>query len=220
LAKSKEYKILYEHNPIQVEVSEALNEKREPVKKYKIKGIFSTIGERNRNGRIYPKEIWEREVTKYQSTLKSGSINRLMEWQHPERANVDPMEAVGAMDKLYIEGDYVMGEATLLDNAKANQLKTLIDNGIKISVSSRGVGSVRNGVVDNFNLITYDIVDTPSDYNATMQGTAIYESRASFRKKRNGDFEEVGTSSDMSSITSNEKSKIAEKQILEFIKSL
>jgi len=57
-----------------------------------------------------------------------------------------------------------------LDNPKANQLKTLIDNGIKISVSSRGVGSVKNGVVENFKLVTYDVVASPSDYNASMNG--------------------------------------------------
>ena len=63
-----------------------------------------------------------------------------------------------------------MGEAVLLDNPKANQIKTLIDNGIKISVSSRGTGSVKNGVVENFKLVTYDLVSAPSDYNASMNG--------------------------------------------------
>ena len=63
-----------------------------------------------------------------------------------------------------------MGEATLLDNEQARQLKSLIDNGIKLSVSSRSLGSVKNGIVEDFKLITYDVVDTPSDYNATMNG--------------------------------------------------
>ena len=139
-------------------------------KKYKIKGVFSTIGEKNRNGRIYPRELWETEVSKYQSNFESGSINTLMEWEHPARTNVDPMEAVAKITKLKIKDKYVMGEAVLLDNAKANQLKSLIDNGVNISVSSRGVGSVKNGVVENFKLVTYDVVAAPSDYNATMNG--------------------------------------------------
>ena len=63
-----------------------------------------------------------------------------------------------------------MGEAVLLDNPQANQLKSLIDNGVKISVSSRGIGSVKNGIVESFKLITYDVVPNPSDYNATMNG--------------------------------------------------
>lgn len=139
-------------------------------RKYKIKGIFSTIGERNRNGRIYPRDLWETEITNYQSNFESGSINTLMEWEHPARTNVDPMEAVAKITSLKIKDKYVMGEAVLLDNTKANQLKSLIDNGVKISVSSRGVGSVKNGVVENFKLVTYDVVAAPSDFNATMNG--------------------------------------------------
>lgn len=139
-------------------------------KKYKIKGIFSTINTKNRNGRIYPEKLWKEQVAKYQDVISSGSINTLMEYEHPARSNVDPMEAVAKINKLYIEGKYVMGEAVLLNNAKANQLKSLIDNGVKISVSSRGVGSVVDSVVKDFNLITYDIVSNPSDYNATMNG--------------------------------------------------
>ena len=149
------------------EINEATGEVE---KKYKIKGVFSTINTKNRNGRIYPEKLWKEQVEKYQDVIKSGSINTLMEYEHPARSNVDPMEAVAKINKLYIEGQYVMGEAVLLNNAKANQLKSLIDNGVKISVSSRGVGSVVDSVVKDFNLITYDIVSNPSDYNATMNG--------------------------------------------------
>jgi len=139
-------------------------------KKYKIRGTFSTIGEKNRNGRIYPRELWESEISKYQENFNTGSINTLMEWEHPARTSVDPMEAVAKITKLAIKDRYVIGEAVLLDNPKANQLKSLIDNGIMISVSSRGVGSVKNGIVENFKLVTYDIVSAPSDFNASMNG--------------------------------------------------
>lgn len=173
-------KLLYEYHDANVLIEESVNDKKEKVKKYKIAGIFSTIGEKNRNGRIYPKELWESNVKKYQDVIKSGSINRLCEWEHPERGTVDPMEAVAAINKLEINGKYVMGEATLLDNPRANQLKSLIDNGIKLSVSSRGSGRVKNGIVESFDLITYDLVSAPSDYNATMEGTSIYESQKEF----------------------------------------
>ena len=149
------------------EINEATGEVE---KKYKIKGIFSTINTKNRNGRIYPEKLWKEQVEKYQDVIASGSINTLMEYEHPARSNVDPMQAVAKINKLYIDGKYVMGEAVLLNNTKANQLKSLIDNGVKISVSSRGVGSVVDSVVKDFNLITYDIVSNPSDYNATMNG--------------------------------------------------
>ena len=155
----------------ELEVTEQVNEATgNTEKKYKIKGIFSTIGEKNRNGRIYPKQLWESEISSYQDNFTNGSINTLMEWEHPSRTNVDPMQAVAKIESLKIEGNYVMGEAVLLNNEKAQQLKSLIDNGIKISVSSRGVGNVRNGIVEDFKLITYDLVSDPSDYNATMNG--------------------------------------------------
>lgn len=152
---------------IETELNEATGKEQ---KKYKIRGIFSTIGEKNRNGRVYPRKIWEEEVSKYQKVIESGSMNTLMEWEHPPRTNVDMMEAVQKITELRIDGSYVHGEAVLLDNAKANQIKSLIENGIKISVSSRGVGSVKEGIVDKFKLITYDLVSEPSDYNQTMNG--------------------------------------------------
>ena len=158
----------------ELEVSEQVNEATgNTEKKYKIKGIFSTIGEKNRNGRIYPRPIWESEISNYQENFENGSINTLMEWEHPSRTNVDPMQAVAKIESLKIEGNYVIGEAVLLNNEKAQQLKSLIDNGIKISVSSRGVGNVRNGIVEDFKLITYDLVSDPSDYNATMNGVCV-----------------------------------------------
>lgn len=139
-------------------------------KKYKIKGIFSTIGEKNRNGRIYPPEIWKSQVDEYQKEIEKGTNNCLMEFEHPARSKVDIMEAVARITKLFIDKNHVIGEAVLLDNPKANQLKSLIDNGVKLSVSSRGAGSVVDSIVRNFHLITYDIVSEPSDYNATMNG--------------------------------------------------
>lgn len=139
-------------------------------RKYYIRGIFSTIGQKNRNGRIYPLSEWQKAVDKYQENFTNGTFNTLMEWEHPARNTVDPMQAVAKINKLFIEGDYVIGEAVLLNNEKANQLKTLIDNGIKISVSSRGTGMVQGGIVSDYELITYDLVSEPSDYNATMNG--------------------------------------------------
>lgn len=161
-------KLMFDTNQITVE--QELNESSE--KKYVIKGIFSSPGQRNKNGRVYPMKIWEDEVAKYQSIIEEGHPNSLMELHHPARTEVDMMEAVAKMRKLHIENGYVMGEAVLLDNVKANQLKTLIDNGIKMAVSSRGVGSVKNGVVDSFKLITFDIIPNlgQSDPFAVMNG--------------------------------------------------
>lgn len=157
---------------LNIESSEIINESTgQKEKSYKLRGIFSTIGEKNRNGRVYPRKLWESEVQSYQNEIKAGSINTLMEYEHPARSEVDPMKAVAKITSLEIKGNYVMGEAVFLNNPQANQLKSLIDNGVKISVSSRGVGSVGNdGIVESFKLITYDVVPNPSDFNATMNG--------------------------------------------------
>lgn len=171
------------------EVNESTNSK-----KYVIKGIFSSPGQKNKNGRIYPKKIWEKEVEKYQDVIKSGSSNSLLELDHPPRQNVDMMEAVAKMRKLWIDNNYVMGEAVLLDNPKANQLKTLIDNGIKMAVSSRGVGRVNNGLVEDFKLITFDIIpnQAQSDINAEMMGiTEGILTGKEFEVNENGDIREV-----------------------------
>ncbi len=161
-------KLMYDNTDVSFE--QELSEGAE--KKYRIKGIFSSPEKQNKNGRIYPMQIWEREVQKYQDILKTGHPNCLMELDHPPRSQIDMMEAVAKMERLYIENGYVMGEAVLLDNPKANQLKTLIDNGIKMSVSSRGVGSVKGNVVENYSLITFDIIPNlgQSDYSAEMYG--------------------------------------------------
>lgn len=161
-------KLMYDNSDVSFE--QELTEGLE--KKYRIKGIFSTPEKQNKNGRIYPMNIWEREVEKYQEVLKSGHPNCLMELNHPNRSQVDMMEAVARIEKVYIENGYVMGEAVLLDNPKANQLKTLIDNGIKMAVSSRGVGSVKGNLVENYKLICWDLIPNleQSDHSAEMYG--------------------------------------------------
>jgi hypothetical protein len=165
-------KLIYEHNEVIGEVVEDLNEATgKSSKTYYISGTFSTIGEKNRNGRIYPKHIWESEVSKYQSEIENNSINTLCEWEHPERTYVDPMNAIAKIVSLKVEGNKVVGKAKLLNNEKASQLKNLIDEGISIGVSSRGVGNVgKNGIVESFKLITYDCVAQPSDFNANTTG--------------------------------------------------
>lgn len=198
-----------DNNAINVDVSEDINESTgQKEKTYKISGIFSTIEEKNRNGRVYPRNLWEGQVREYQAVIASGSINTLMEYEHPARTEVDPMKAVSKINKLWIEGKYVMGEAVLLNNPQANQLKSLIDNGVKISVSSRGVGNVgRDGIVENFKLITYDIVPNPSDFNATMNGVCesyrlnegILEGKT-FTTDNNGNIVETLSASDIESV--------------------
>jgi len=143
-------------------------------KNYYISGIFSTPEAKNRNGRVYSRHIWEREVEKYQLEIQNVSKNTLCEYNHPPRTNVDEMKAVARIVELKMDSTgNVIGKAKILnDNTElTNKLKGLIKEGIKIGVSSRGVGKVSaTGIVEDYKLITYDVVPDPSDYNAMLNG--------------------------------------------------
>lgn len=156
-------------NDVVEEINESTGIKN---KNYYLKGIFSTPGQINRNGRIYPKELWEKEIQKYQQEIRENSVNTLGEWEHPSRTVVDPLQAVIKMLEIKMDNGVVYGKAKILNNnsEKTNQLKALIDEGMKIGVSSRGVGSVKNGIVESFKLVTWDAVAFPSDYNSNLEG--------------------------------------------------
>ena len=158
---------------LEAEVLEELHESSGyKVKNYYIHGIFSTPDKKNRNGRIYPSKLWEKQVKDYQKNIKEVSINSFGENEHPARTNVDKMKAVMRIVELKMEDGVVKGKAKILNNnsPETNQIKALIDEGMKIGVSSRGVGTVKNGIVEDFKLSTYDIVTDPSDYNANLSG--------------------------------------------------
>ena len=201
-------KLMYENSEINFE--RELSESQE--KKYKIKGVFSTPEKQNKNGRIYPMSIWEREVEKYQDIIKSGHPNCLMELNHPSRTQVDMMEAVARIEKVWIENSCVMGEAVLLDNPKANQLKTLIDNGVKMAVSSRGVGSVKGNLVENYKLICWDVIPNleQSDHQAEMYGIVegVLQNKE-FLITESGDIKEVV----IEKLESEETSKPVEENV-------
>ena len=153
-------------------IVEEISESGIKEKNYYIEGIFSTMGEKNRNGRIYSQKLWEDNVKTYQKEIQENTINTLGECEHPSRVAVDPMKAVMKITELFVEGKYVKGKARILNNNmdETNQIKALIDVGMPIGVSSRGTGIMKGEIVEAFELRTYDIVQSPSDYNANLQG--------------------------------------------------
>jgi len=148
-----------------VELNEATGEKT-----YIIKGIFSTPELKNRNGRIYPMRIWEENVTRYQREIENNTQNTLMEKEHPPRTEVDPEKAVARIRKLEIREGRVYGESVIFNKPETKDIRERIDAGRKIGVSSRGVGKLNGDIVEEFTLITYDIVQNPSDWNANLDG--------------------------------------------------
>ena len=155
---------------------EYITEQKENGKKnYKIKGIFMQADIKNRNGRIYPQEVLEKEVRRYNKDQINN--NRAYgELGHPEGPTINLERASHMITKLYPDGKNFIGEAKVLSTPMGEIVKNLLDDGAKLGVSSRGMGSLnqKNGanyVRDDFYLATAaDIVADPSAPNAFVQG--------------------------------------------------
>ena len=152
-----------------------VEESKDGKKNYAIKGIFMQADVKNRNGRVYPQEVLQREVERYNREFinKNRAFGEL---GHPEGPTVN-LERVSHMIKsLYPDGKNFMGEAKVLDTPYGKIVKNLIDEGAKLGVSSRGMGTLyqrggANYVKDDFYLATAaDIVADPSAPDAFVEG--------------------------------------------------
>lgn len=143
-------------------------------KNYFIEGIFMQSEKKNRNGRVYPKKILSGEVARYNNEFVKQ--NRAMgELGHPEGPTVNLERVSHIIKDLRVEGDDVVGKAKILDTPYGKIVKNLIDEGVKIGVSSRGMGSLKsingvNEVQEDFMLSAVDIVADPSAPNAFVEG--------------------------------------------------
>ena len=144
-------------------------------KNYKIKGIFLQADIKNRNGRIYPMEILEKEVARYNKKFINEK-RAYGELGHPEGPTVNLERVSHMVTELYPDGKNFIGEAKIMDTPMGKIVKNLMDEGAKLGVSSRGMGSLdsKNGanyVRDDFYLATAaDIVADPSAPNAFVEG--------------------------------------------------
>ena len=144
-------------------------------KNYKIRGIFMQADIKNRNGRVYPYEVLEKEVRKYNKNFINEK-RAYGELGHPDGPTVNLERVSHMITKLHPDGKNFMGEAKILGTPMGNIVKNLMDEGAKLGVSSRGMGSLdsKNGanyVRDDFYLATAaDIVAAPSAPNAFVEG--------------------------------------------------
>tara|TARA_B100000029_G_scaffold115155_1_gene107635 strand:- start:440 stop:1087 length:648 start_codon:yes stop_codon:yes gene_type:complete len=144
-------------------------------KNYKIRGIFMQADIKNRNGRVYPYEVLEKEVRKYNKNFINEK-RAYGELGHPDGPTVNLERVSHMITKLHPDGKNFMGEAKILGTPMGNIVKNLMDEGAKLGVSSRGMGSLdsKNGanyVRDDFYLATAaDIVADPSAPNAFVEG--------------------------------------------------
>ena len=152
-----------------------IEEKEDGKKDYKIKGIFMQADIKNRNGRVYPMEVLNKEVKRYNKEYINEK-RAFGELGHPDGPTVNLERASHMITGLYPDGKNFIGEAKILSTPMGNIVKNLMDEGAKLGVSSRGMGSLdqKNGanyVRDDFYLATAaDIVADPSAPNAFVEG--------------------------------------------------
>jgi hypothetical protein len=156
-------------NPLRV-----LSEEKEGKKNLFIEGVFMQAEQQNKNGRIYPRDILINEVARYnQSYIKENRA--LGELGHPEGPTVNLERVSHIITNLKENGNDVVGKAKILGTPYGKIVENLIDSGVKLGVSSRGMGSLKqingvNMVQEDFMLAAVDIVADPSAPNAFVNG--------------------------------------------------
>lgn len=170
----------YMDNKLEVGVEDELNEATgKTIKRFTIEGIFAQAEQKNRNGRIYPKQVMESAVHKYVTEqVKTGRA--VGELNHPAGPTINLEKVSHLITDLVWEGNDVVGKARITSTPMGDVVKGLLEDGVKLGVSTRGMGSLeqREGtmyVKDDFMLNTVDIVQDPSAAAAFVNG--IYEGR-------------------------------------------
>jgi len=140
-----------------------------------VSGILQRAGAKNQNGRVYPKEILMREVKQY-SQVQIAENRALGELDHPESSVVNLQNVSHNIKKVWWKGEDVMGTVEVLGTPAGNILKELLKSGVKLGISSRGLGSVKQldedgtmEVQSDFELVCWDFVSNPSTHGAFMR---------------------------------------------------
>ena len=136
-----------------------------------VKGVLQKANTLNQNGRVYPLPILERELRNYQKFIQENRA--LGECDHPDSSVVELKNVSHIVRDAKMDGDSLIGTIEILDTPSGNILKSLIESGVTLGISSRGVGSTRKQgdtqiVQDDFQLICFDMVSEPSTPGAFM----------------------------------------------------
>ncbi len=174
-------KLLTDWTPFEYS-SDTISESRESNNgKVMMRGVLQKANTLNQNGRVYPLPVLEREVRNYQKFIKENRA--LGECDHPDSSVVELKNASHIIREAYMEGDVCFGVVELLDTPAGKILQSLVESGVTLGISSRGVGSTkREGdkqiVQDDFQVICWDFVSEPSTPGAFVmrEGREINES--------------------------------------------
>ena len=140
-----------------------------------LSGLMQMAETKNGNGRVYPQAILEREVKNYAQLVKEKRA--LGELDHPDSSVINLNNASHMVTKIWMEGNKCMGTIRVLDTPSGKILRSLVESGVQLGISSRGMGSVKqnNGITlveDDFQLICFDMVSDPSTPGAFMMTEA------------------------------------------------
>lgn len=143
-----------------------------------VEGILATAEVNNGNGRFYKKRIWESEIEKYMDSVKNNFATG--ELDHPESTVINLKNVCHKIKDIWWEGNHIMGITEIVSTPSGNILRSLLDAKVKLGISSRGMGSVKQigetlEVQDDFELLCFDFVSTPSNPGSWM--TPLHEGK-------------------------------------------
>jgi len=171
--------LIVDYIPFELSPQQIQESLKENNGKLVVKGVLQRADAKNQNGRIYPREVLVRESKKYSENFIKQS-RALGELDHPDSSVVNLSNVSHNITEMHFEGDNLLGTVEILTTPSGNILRELFKNGIKLGISSRGMGSVEQvneddgqggqalKVGDDFELIAFDFVSNPSTHGAFM----------------------------------------------------
>ena len=167
--------LLVDYLPFEVSVQQINESLKENNGKLVVSGILQRADAKNQNGRVYPQKILMREAEKYAKTF-IRERRALGELDHPDSSVVNLQNSSHNVTEMHWKGRNLLGTVEVLGTPAGNILKELFKSGIKLGISSRGLGSVETiseaggeEVQDDFELIAFDFVSNPSTHGALMR---------------------------------------------------
>ena len=169
--------LIVDYLPFEIKPEQINESIKENDGKLIVRGVLQRAEAKNQNGRVYPRDILHREAKKY--TKEFIKQRRAMgELDHPESSVVNLQNVSHNIKDMHWEGDNLLGVVEVLGTPSGNILKELFKSGIKLGISSRGMGSVETVMEDSgdqvtqvqpdFELIAFDFVSNPSTHGAFM----------------------------------------------------
>ena len=186
--------VIVDYIPFEISPQQINEAMKENNGKLVVKGVLQRAEAKNQNGRVYPREILVRESKKYDENFVKQN-RALGELDHPDSSVVNLQNVSHNVKEMHFEGDNLVGTCEILTTPSGNILRELFKNGIKLGISSRGLGSVEmvqeaNGdtvskVGDDFELIAFDFVSNPSTHGAFLYPEKMNESVDNSQQGRN-----------------------------------